>query len=208
MTSGIALAFDLEKLDASCWRGLMMESDADLSPAVPVDPPDAYPHDLCTQLELGDGVRIDIRPIVPADIARIRHAFLAGDADSIRRRFLTGAPPSDEPHLHYLAEVDYRYRLALLALDDGGDSIGIARYEGTEDSSSAEIAVVVVPEWRNRGIGATLVRALEAPARQAGILRLVATFQPDNRAIKELLGSIGYDEHWYEDGLAWVAKDL
>jgi acetyltransferase len=185
-----------------------MESDADLSPAVPVDPPDAYPHELCDQLEFDDCVQIGIRPIVPADIARIRHAFLAGDPDSIRRRFLTGAPPSDESHLHYLVEVDYRYRLALLALDSEGDSVGIARYEGTPDSSAAEIAVVVVPEWRKRGIGAALVGALEAPARWAGILRFVATFQPDNRAIAELLGSLGYDEHWYEDGLAWVAKDL
>ncbi len=73
-----------------------MESDADLSPAVPTDPPDAYPHELCDRLEFDDGARVDIRPIVPGDIARIRHAFLAGDPDSIRRRFLTGAPPSDE----------------------------------------------------------------------------------------------------------------
>ena len=84
-----------------------MESDADLSPAVPIDPPESYPYELCLELELDDGARIDIRPIVPADMERIRHAFLVGDTDSIRRRFLTGAPPSDESHLHYLAEVDY-----------------------------------------------------------------------------------------------------
>lgn len=185
-----------------------MESDADLSPAVPIDPPESYPYELCLELELDDGARIDVRPIVPADMERIRHAFLVGDTDSIRRRFLTGAPPSDESHLHYLAEVDYRYRLALLALDSEGDSVGIARYEGTPDSSSAEIAVVVVPEWRKQGIGAGLVSALEAPARRAGIVRLVAAFQPDNRAIADLLVALGYDQRWYEDGLAWVAKDL
>lgn len=185
-----------------------MESDTDLSPAVPVDPPDAYPLELCDQLELDDGARVDIRPIVPADISRIRHAFLVGDAESIRRRFLTGAPPSDEARLHYLVEVDYRFRLALLAMDSAGDSIAIARYEGKAGSSSAEIAVVVVPEWRKRGVGAALVGALETPARRAGIIRFAATFQPDNRAIAELLESLGYGERWFEDGLAWAAKDL
>ena len=185
-----------------------MESDADLSPAIPVDPPDAYPRDLSQEVELLDGTRVHVRPVVPADIDRIRHAFAVGDAESIRRRFLTGAPPSDESHLHYLVDLDYRHRLALIGLDEKGDSIGIARYEGMEGSDSAEIAVVVVPEWRKRGVGRVLVESLEPPARAAGIKRLIAAFQLDNRPIADLLADIGYGDRWYEDGLAWVAKSL
>jgi GNAT superfamily N-acetyltransferase len=186
----------------------MLESDANLSPPIPVDPPDAYPRDLSQDVELQDATMIRIRAVVPADIDRIRHAFAVGDAESIRRRFLTGAPPSDESHLHYLVELDYKYRLALVALDAEGDSIGIARYEGSEGRDSAEVAVVVVPEWRKRGVGRILVEALEQPARSAGITRFVATFQPDNRPIADLLADIGYEDRWYEDGLAWVAKPL
>jgi GNAT superfamily N-acetyltransferase len=185
-----------------------MESDAHKSPAIPTDPPDAYPHALCRSVELADGSQIEIRPIVPADIERIRHAFSFGDADSIRRRFLTGAPPSDESHLHYLAEVDYDERLAVLAMDSEGDSVGVARYEGGADRSSAEVAVVVVPEWRKRGVGSVLVEALETHARQVGITRFVAAFQPDNRAIDGLLADLGFGERCYEDGLAWVSKHL
>jgi GNAT superfamily N-acetyltransferase len=190
------------------WKESMLDSDANLSPAIPIDPPDGYPRDLSQDVELPDGTLIHIRPVVPADVDRIRHAFAVGDAESIRRRFLTGAPPSDESHLHYLVELDYIHRLALVGLDDEGDSIGIARYEGMEGGDSAEIAIVVVPEWRKRGIGRILVEALEAPARDAGIRRFVAAFQPDNRPIASLLADIGYGDRWYEDGLAWVAKPL
>lgn len=186
----------------------MVEADANLSPAIPVNPPDGYPQDLCREIELPDGTMLHVRPVVPVDIERIRHAFAVGDAESIRRRFLTGAPPSDEAHLRYLAEVDYHRRLALVALDHDGNSIGISRYEGLEDQDSAEIAVVVVPEWRKRGVGRILVEALEEPATAAGIARFVAAFQLDNRPIADLLTEIGYTERWYEDGLAWVAKPL
>jgi GNAT superfamily N-acetyltransferase len=185
----------------------MLESDANLSPAVPVDPPDGYPYELCQDVELSDGAMVHLRPVVPADIARIRHAFAVADAESIRRRFLTGAPPSDESHLHYLVELDYHDRLALVGLDAKGNSIGISRYEGTNGEGSAEIAVVV-PEWRSRGVGRVLIEALESPAIRAGITRFVAGFQPDNRQIAGLLAEIGYEDRWYEDGLAWVAKPL
>ncbi len=189
-------------------EGLTLEPDANLSPPIPVDPPDGYPEEICQEVELFDGSTLVVRPVVPADIERIRHAFEVGDAESIRRRFLTGAPPSDELHLHYLVEVDYHDRLALLAMDAGGNSVGIARYEGLETPGSAEIAVVVVPEWRKRGVGRILVEALEPPARRAGITRFVAAFQLDNRPIADLLTGIGYGDRWFDDGLAWVAKPL
>lgn len=186
----------------------MLEADANLSPAVPINPPDGYPYELSQDVELSDGAVLHIRPVVPADIERVRHAFAVGDAESIRRRFLTGAPPSDESHLHYLVELDYHDRLALVGLDAEGNSVGISRYEGTDGEGSAEIAIVVVPEWRRRGVGRVLLEALEEPALRSGITRLVAGFQLDNRQIAHLLAENGYGDRWYEDGLAWVAKPL
>ena len=147
----------------------MVEPDAHLSPAIPLDPPDGYPSELEQVVELSDNTEVRIRPLVPADIERMRHAFEVGDSDSIRRRFLTGAPPSSETQLHYLVDIDYRQRLALLCLDADGNSVGIARYEGLDDHGTAEIAIVVAPEWRKHGIGGLLVEALEPPARRAGI---------------------------------------
>jgi GNAT superfamily N-acetyltransferase len=76
------------------------------------------------------------------------------------------------------------------------------------DTSSAEIAIVVAPEWRKHGIGGILVRALEQPAKDAGIERFVAAYLPDNRAIADLLTELGYGDRWLEDDLVWVGRPL
>lgn len=186
----------------------MMEPDTHLSPSEPTDLPEGYPSALDQRVRLRDGAVVHVRPIVPEDIERLRHAFQVGDADSIRRRFLTGAPPSDEAHLHYLVDIDYRRRLAIIALDTDGNSIGLGRYEGIDDLNSAEIAIVVAPEWRNRGVGGLLVDMLEGPAIKVGFDRFVAAYQPDNTPIADLLERLGYADRWFEDGLVWVAKAL
>lgn len=185
-----------------------MEGDAHLSPVTPLDPPAAYPAGLNREEILPDGTPIRVRPIVPADIERVRHAFAVGDVETIRGRFFTGAPPSGEDHLHYLVEIDYVMRLALVAIDMDGNSIGIARYEGVEGLGSAEIAIVVDPEWRSRSVGRTLVTALEAPARDAGITEFEALFLPGNRVIAALLESLGYGDRRLEDGLVRVTKPI
>ncbi|MEN8239414.1 MAG: GNAT family N-acetyltransferase [Actinomycetota bacterium] len=187
---------------------MTVQGDSDLSPATPVDPPDSYPRELETVVTLADGEPVYLRPVVPADIDRIRHAFAIADAESIRLRFFTGAPPADEQHLHYLVEVDYRRRLALVALDGEGNSIGIARYEGAGDERPAEVAVVVSVEWRRRGVGRTLLLALEEPASRAGIDVFEAIYQPGNRAVDEMLAGLGYTDRRFEDGLVCVTKSL
>ncbi len=185
-----------------------MEPDAHLSPVTPIDPPAAYPTHLDREEVLADGTRIRVRPIVPADIERVRHAFEVGDAESIRRRFFTGSPPTGEAHLRYLVDIDYHRRLALVAMDMEGNSLGVARYEGIEDRPLAEIAIVVTPEWRKRGVAVMLVEALEPPAIGAGFEQFEAFYLSDNRAVADLLEGLGYSDVQLDDGFVCVTKPL
>lgn len=181
--------------------------DADLTPMDPERVPDGYPHELERWVTVSDGRRIWLRPIIPDDVARLAHAFAHADIETIRRRFFTGAPPSDAEHLSYLATVDYVRRLALVAMDREGNSIGIGRFEATSDEE-AEIAIVVAPAWRRSGVGAAILRALEEPARARGIRRLLAVYLPDNAAVERLLQSIGYTGRRVVDGIAELTKIL
>ncbi len=181
--------------------------DADLSPMDPATPPPEYPEDLEQWIDLPDGGKIWVRPILPEDVARIEYAFAHADIDTIRRRFFTAAPPTDRAHLEYLANVDYVRRLALVAMDHEGNSVGIGRLEATAEHD-AEIAIVVAPEWRRRGVASALLLALEDPARDRGLERLVALYLPDNGAVERLLMSIGYGDHRVADGIAELTKDL
>lgn len=173
----------------------------------PESVPPSYPRDLEAWVPVADGHRIWIRPVLPEDIARIANAFAHADIETIRRRFFTAAPPTDRAHLEYLANVDYRTRLALVAMDAEGNSVGIGRFEATSETV-AEVAIVVAPTWRRRGVGASLLSALEAPAVERGITKLVALYLPENMGVERLLMSIGYGGRRIVDGIAQLTKDL
>jgi GNAT superfamily N-acetyltransferase len=182
--------------------------DADFSPMHLNDVPIGYPRSLEEWVGLGGGVTIFVRPIAPVDSKRMGHALEFGDPETIRRRFLTGAPPKGDGVIEYLVTVDYAWRLALIAMDDEGNSIGVARYEGSPGSDLAEVAIVVDPQWHKRGVGSVLLDLLEPHARSIGIEQFVALYQPDNTAVAALLKSIGYQPAPMEDGLVAVTKSL
>ena len=182
--------------------------DADLSPMRLEDVPEGYPRTLEEWVSVGKGGRIFLRPIAPADSTRMGHALEFGDPETIQRRFLTGAPPKGHGAIEYLVTLDYRYRLAIIAMDDDGNSIGVGRYEGSEGRESAEVAIVVDPQWRHRGVGSVLLRHLESHARSVGIERFIALYQPDNTGVAALLKSIGYQPAPMMDGRVAVTKSL
>lgn len=170
--------------------------------------PPSYPRELEMWMTLRDGSQVFVRPIVPQDEARVRNAMEFGDGETIRRRFFSAAPPDLSRHVRYLVEIDYRLRLALLATDASGNSIALARYEGSEGSPSAEVAIVVDPTWRRRGLASTLLESLEPPAVASGISEFIAVYQPDNRAIADVLAALGYSGVEIDDGLMRVSKTL
>lgn len=170
--------------------------------------PEGYPNHLAGHVALDDGSRVLIRPILPGDTAELKRALAGADPETLLHRFFTAAPHLGEKEIHYLAEVDYERRLALVALDDEGHGVGIARHEGLSDPKTAEVAVVVDPQWRRRGLAGHLLSRLEGPARRHGIERFVAVYLPENRAVAGLFHQLGYSEPRLEDGLTRVEKGI
>ncbi|MEN8114465.1 MAG: GNAT family N-acetyltransferase [Actinomycetota bacterium] len=170
-------------------------------------PPD-YPTELEECVELRDGSRIWIRPIHPADAPDLAAAIEQADRETLTHRFFTAAPHLSDKQIHYLAEVDYKRRLALVAVDEDGNGAAIARYESHPDSDVAEVAIVVAPEWRRRGLATELVRRLEDPARERGVVAFDAIYLPENRAVAAVFQRLDYTEQRVEGGLAHVSKPL
>lgn len=170
--------------------------------------PDGYPAQLEGVADLGEAGAITIRPILPADVAQIEKAYEEADSETLLHRFFTAAPNLGAKQIHYLAEVDYDHRLALVAFAEDGQGVGIARYEGLTDPKDAEVAVVVHPDWRRRGIASELLSRLEEPARQRGINELIAVYLPTNRAVAAVFDRLGYDKPRIKDGLARVEKRI
>ena len=113
--------------------------------------PPGYPQEYQREMTLRDGRVVLIRPVLPGDAPELADAIKTADADTLRSRFLGGAPRVTPTLLTYLTVVDYVHRFALVAIDAAtGRGVAIARYESAGEGV-ADVAVVVRPEWRRAG---------------------------------------------------------
>src|SRR5262245_30423726 len=128
----------------------------------------------CHPVATGFG-RVVVRPIAPAD-ADMAQAFVR-DLSSASRyfRFFQPLRCLSPNMLTRFTCVDDPAHMALVAVApiQGKESIiGEARYCGTSNGATAEMAIVVADEWQRRGVGAGLLRILERIAAANGIARL------------------------------------
>lgn len=155
--------------------------------AEPDTAPEGYPSSLELRTRLLDGRKAFVRPILPTDAEELQRAVQEADPETLRRRFLGGSPPHTPEEFEHLVCVDYRRRLAVVALAEDGHGVGIARYEALGDTDTAEIAVAIDPAWRHIGLATTLLRQLATGAIANGIHRFSAEFFADNLDVTDLL---------------------
>ncbi len=151
--------------------------------------PPGYPHEYERRLRLRDQRLVVIRPVIPADSAELAAAIRTADPDTLRRRFLGGAPHPTA--VDRLTTLDYVHRFALAAADErSGTGVAIARY-GTTQDGVAEVAVAVDPAWRRVGLATALVEMLAQAALDRGIHEFSAIYLAENRPITALLATTG-----------------
>lgn len=164
---------------------------AGASPNQETDRPAGYPADLECEVRLNDGRTVSVRPVLPADIDGLRLAIATADERTLTDRFLGWHPSLSERDLHHLTEVDYRWRLALVAFDEEGMGVAIARYEGRPDADVAEVAIVVDPDWRRVGLGSWLLTVLAEAAVDRGIRRFTAMYRAENEVVEGIVRASG-----------------
>jgi RimJ/RimL family protein N-acetyltransferase len=106
------------------------------------------------------------------------------------QRFFTALKRLPTNWAHFLANVDYQKRLALV-IDapgpDGPELVAVARYEPTGEPEVAEVAFVVQDAWQGKGLGRLLLSELLAAAAARGIRRFRAYVLADNVRMLRLL---------------------
>jgi RimJ/RimL family protein N-acetyltransferase len=126
-----------------------------------------------------------VRPLADGDVATVAALFERLSPASRARRYHGSKPRLTKPDLRQLARVD-RDRHALVAYVGGDDApAAIARL--VRDGETAEIAFEVADVYQGRGLGTRLVELLLADARAAGIARVEALVEVDNRPAFALL---------------------
>jgi len=132
---------------------------------------------------------LELRPVGPGDGERMASMFHRLSPESRVMRFNTPKPELTPRELAYLTDVDHVRHVALAAVDPhDGSIVGTARYVQEADRPGvADVAVEVVDEHQNRGIGTALAAAVIEQARENGFRLLTATTLWENRPARALL---------------------
>jgi ribosomal protein S18 acetylase RimI-like enzyme len=147
-------------------------------------------------LELTDGTKAHVRPIVPDDEPLLHEAVAAMSERTVYFRFFSPLKRMPDALAHRLAVVDYNDRFALVATmrKPGGKEriIGVARYDRVPKTEVAETAVAVVDEFQRRGLGSALMTILGKVAGDHGIKTFTLIVLPENQQMLGLLRKMGW----------------
>jgi acetate---CoA ligase (ADP-forming) len=157
----------------------------------PSDLPPGYPLQFDADVVLSDGGTVLIRPIRPDDGPALGRFHEGLSAESVYLRYFSPHPHLSDAELRYLTTVDYRWRMALVAIL-GDEVVGVARYEGKEGTADAEVAFLVDDRHHGRGIGTVLLEWLAAAARENGITDFYATTLWENQRMLGVFREAGF----------------
>ena len=147
-------------------------------------------------LELSDGTRVHVRPIVPEDEPLLIEAVAAMSERSVYFRFFSPMKRLPDALAHRLAVVDYNDRFAVVGTTHkpGGKEriVGVARYDRAVGTDVAETAVAVVDEFQRRGLGSALLAILAKVASDHGIKTFTLIVLPENQQMLGLLRKMGW----------------
>lgn len=147
---------------------------------------------------LRDGAPVWIRAIRPADKRRLAEFHGRLSPESVYLRYFEYKLVLSERDLHYLTEVDFERRVALVAalrVEPDAPIVGVARYDVLPAPEGAprraELGIVVEDAQQNRGIGTVLLKHLLGIAHTNGVAQVVADVLPQNSRMLELVAGSG-----------------
>ncbi len=156
-----------------------------------IEPASAQEASPTRSVRLQDGTTVTLRPIRPEDESELIAFHERLSPETAFQRFHTPLPQLPTNWAHFLANVDYVRRMAIVALD-GGQLIAVARYEGSDSADEAEVAIVVQDRWQERGLGTILMAELLEYAEAHGIHRFRAYVLADNHRMLDLVYRVGH----------------
>jgi acyl-CoA synthetase (NDP forming)/RimJ/RimL family protein N-acetyltransferase len=164
----------------------------------------AYPAHWETDVVLGDGSVVHLRPIRPDDRERLRRFHGRQSRESIYSRYFRFRPELSEDELTRLTHLDYRDRMAFVALL-GEELVAVARYERWPDSDRAEVAFFVDDAHNGKGLATIMLEYLAAAARSAGLAGFTASILPENVRMLAVFRRAGFDVRTrFEEGVIEV----
>lgn len=113
-------------------------------------------------------------------------------AHSIRNRFLGGKKTFTEKELHYLTHFDGINHFALGVRNSDHRGIAVTRLvRSNENRNLAEIAITIIDEYQNIGLGTLLFKVIAYAAYERGINELMIHLLQQNEGMQKLARKVG-----------------
>ncbi|MGB9103561.1 MAG: GNAT family N-acetyltransferase, partial [Terriglobales bacterium] len=154
-----------------------------------------YPLDLETTFAPASGETVLVRPIKPTDDDNWLEFIYSLSEDTLYHRFFRPVKRMTRRDAQHFAVVDYRDRMALVAVlrqEERDQIIAVGRYERDPHSNLAECAFAVQDQWQGRGLGSFLLQYLIRIAMMNGIEGFTALVMADNSRMLRLFQATGY----------------
>ncbi|HLW57227.1 MAG TPA: GNAT family N-acetyltransferase [Bacteriovoracaceae bacterium] len=111
---------------------------------------------------------------------------------SIRNRFLGGKKTLTEKELHYLTHFDGINHFALGVRNSEQRGIAVTRMVRSNDNANlAEIAITIIDEYQNLGLGTLLFKVIAYAAYERGINELIIHLLQQNEGMQKLARKVG-----------------
>jgi RimJ/RimL family protein N-acetyltransferase len=159
-------------------------------------------------IRLRDGTEVQLRTMADDDAPALARFHRGLSRETVYFRFFNAHPELSDLELEHFTHVDHLDREAIVATE-GGEIIGVARFDREAGGGDAEAAFVVADQWQGRGLGSQLFQRLAARARDVGVDRFVAEVLPHNRRMLNVFMHAGLAaKSQLRDGTVRVVVDL
>ena len=146
----------------------------------------AYPVGETRDATLRDDRTVTIRPTRASDVRAMQDLFFRLSEDDVRTRFFQKLTSLTDSAAEHLCNVDYEDEMALAAVVGPPESeriVGAGCYYVNRDTSYAEVAYMVEPDWQGAGLGSLLHGRMIEYASSQGLLGFTADVLPSNAAM-------------------------
>ena len=155
-----------------------------------------------------NGAEITIRTIRPEDEAMMVEFHKTLSDYSVHFRYF-GAISLRERTLHERLRrhcaVDCTRELALVAVRERSEILGVGRLFKNPARNDAEFAILIADPWQGKGLGTEILKLLVRLGRRSGLSRIVGHILDGNLAMTRASERVGFELHFNSAIGEWLA---
>lgn len=145
----------------------------------------AYPEEAVKEVTLKNGTKVIIRPAKASDVRGLQDIFYHMTPQDVYTRFFTCLKSLSVSKAEHLCNVDYEKEMAFVATIGHEDEqiIGSSCYVVNPSTNMADVAYMIMPEWKGGGLGSALQQRMVEYAKSKGLRGFTADILAENKAM-------------------------